>query len=165
MREKLEKSKETRVPPFDEGGSPTFGNKVHRSSNFFLQTYAQEGIPFQYSLADGSGSNSLTPNFLFPCPMQTEEEIHQPPLHSPSLSDNPNLSLRKQKKWARKRCLPSLSDKKDLSPPKRKRKDTDVDIQLANPKRPKSHDAVTLQDEPLHPSNRAAAAMQPCRPL
>ncbi|KAL7003286.1 hypothetical protein U1Q18_004445 [Sarracenia purpurea var. burkii] len=147
-------------PLFDEGGSPVFGNLVHLGNKSYLQTYAQKKVSVRDSYSDGSGNNIHSPSIPFPCPMQTEGETPQPPPHHFSLSDNPNPFLRKRKKWARQSCLTNLSDKKELSPSKRKHKDIDVATQSANPKKSKSLDAVTIQNEPLPPSYSAAVATQ-----
>ncbi|KAL6971656.1 hypothetical protein U1Q18_031336 [Sarracenia purpurea var. burkii] len=162
-REKFEKGDGILALPFNDGEFPNFSNHAPLGNLLSLQNSEHRGETLRKPFYDGSEIIPHPPSFPSSCPMQTEAFIPQSPPHLLSPTDNPNLSLRKRKKWARKSFPTSLSNKKELSPPNRKRKDVDLAAQWANPKKPKSHDNVTTQNEsPLPP---AAAATQPCRPL
>ncbi|KAL6988018.1 hypothetical protein U1Q18_013764 [Sarracenia purpurea var. burkii] len=163
-RENFERGEGNLALPFDDGESHNFSNRDSLGNHLSLQNSAHRGAIFRKPFSDGSEFIPHSPSFPPSCPMQTEEIIPQPPPHLLSPTDNPNLSLRKQKKWARKSYPTSLSSKKELSPPNRKPKDIDSAAQLANPKKPKSHDDVTTQNESLLLLYTAAAATQPCRP-
>ncbi|KAL6957034.1 hypothetical protein U1Q18_047479 [Sarracenia purpurea var. burkii] len=161
-RENFERGEGNLALPFDDGESPNFSNHASLGNLLSLQNSAHRGAIFRKPFSDGSEIIPHSPSFPPSCPMQTEEIIPQPPPHLLSPTDNSNLSLRKRKKWARKSYPNSLSSKKELSPPNRKRKDIDSAAQLANPKKPKSHDDVTTQNESLLLPYTAAAATQPC---
>ncbi|KAL6996795.1 hypothetical protein U1Q18_006923 [Sarracenia purpurea var. burkii] len=164
-RENFERGEGNLALPLNDGESPNFSNHASLGNLLSFQNPEHRGETFRKPFYDGSEITPHPPSFPSSCSMQIEEFIPQPPPHLLSPTDNLNLSLRKRKKWARKSYPTSLSSKKKLSPPNRKRKDVDSAAQLANPKKPKSHDDVTTQNEsPLLPFT-AAAATQPCRPL